>query len=568
MLLLTASLASAACADHVLEPVPGERAPAVPGVPARAFVSPVSDAVLSAPALGIPGSNAVLFGATAWTDLPADFGDAQWVELRTTGEVSWTINGAAGEAAKHWNCYGSNAFPYYGEGSSGGGGLASGGLRVAATVAGSKPAEDDYGAVMESEGGQVYRLARVWPGARLYGRRTGLGGVCNGVPWYFFQGQHRVEVRKVTPVQVKPDKESFNAGEVLTWTTELYRDLTRLTWTFERTDGTIEYPGCSTKSCAYAPRGPGIMKVSARWERASPTVYVEGYSPPVTNQPAKIKLTCTGDRGENSVTRGQTINCIASKDPVDAPGELKVSEWTFLDNDGHNIAGPAGSSVLSWSGIMVVGGTVRAVGTMDGNQAAGTATIQVSPRTDWRIEFPAAPAPARSEVLPYPPITPPGGKADGVFGRHTYSWAEPRLRGGTGPNRGWYFFRSPPEFREPRIHINPGLYPDDPFYRAQNGGTSSSGRRYCDRRFMESARSLVEEHEIQHHTIASQFWTGAGVNLVEAARYYHPEGTLSADSVSALMSSASSDTLRARQAAFDNVSKLAIPCELKPLSTR
>jgi hypothetical protein len=515
MLLLTGALATAACADHVLEPVPGERTPAVPG-PARAFVSPVSDAVLSAPALRIPGSNAVLFGATAWTDLPAEFGDAQWVELRTVGEVSWTINEAAGEAAKYWNCYGSNAFAYYGEGSTGGGGLGGGELRVAATVADGKPSVDDYGAVMLSEGDQVYRLARVWPGARLYGRRTGLGGVCNGVPWYFFEGEHRVEVRKVVPVQVKADRETFTAGEVLTWTTKLYRDLTRLSWTFERPDGTIEYPECSGESCAYAPRGPGRMKLSARWERASPTVYVEGYSPPVTNQPAKLKLTCTDERGGlNRVIRGENINCTASKDPVDAPGELRISGWSFEGNARSD--GDVTST--QWSGVMVEDGRVEVRGTIGEERAEpGRAVIRVESRSwvdslrDARIVYDVCAARTRT-CLQSPPVEYQDlGKTYLTESEYTL----PARNVNEGPNAGWWYFTGevgPVQLPRPVTLLHPDVFdPGSAFYKTRSCNPAR-------------VQTWITTHERTHVEIGRTQLAQTPLNpWLEQRRVYRPQG--------------------------------------------
>lgn len=73
-------------------------------------------------------------------------------------------------------------------------------------------------------------------------------------------------------------------------------------------------------------------------------------------------------------------------------------------------------------------------------------------------------------MLPYPPITELGGRVgDGVFGQHTYPRILPEspVRAGTGPNKNWYYLRAPLEFGAARIHINPGLYSDDPFFRAQ-----------------------------------------------------------------------------------------------------
>jgi hypothetical protein len=350
--LLVAALA-AACTDNGVEPTPAVT-PA-PAAPARAFVSPVADAPMSAASLYVPASNAVRWGEVPWTELPADFGDAGWVELRTTGQVSWTINTAT-YAVNSWYCHGSNAYPYYGEGSAGGAGNASSNLRMTALVSSAAPADDDYGALMVNRGaGQVYRLSAARPGARLYAKRSGLPGVCNGSPWYNFTGEHTVEVVKVVPVQVAPNKPEFLPGEVLTWTARLYEGVTEtnLRWTFERTDGEVEYPSCSSSTCHYAPRGPGRMKVAGKWELAAPTVHVHNYSAPVTIRQPKLQVKCAPAR----LPKGNATKCVAS---VDLPvSTFAVQSWSY-----SGTAAPAASA-----------GDVKEWTFKPGEVAAGTVTV-------------------------------------------------------------------------------------------------------------------------------------------------------------------------------------------------
>ena len=367
--LLATALVSA-CTDHVLEPTPAAGPPpAAPREPVRAFVSPVADAPMSAASLYVPANNAVRWGEVPWTELPANFGDAGWVELRTTGQVSWTINSATYRV--DGRCYGTDAWPYYGEGSIGGAGDASSNLRMRAVVSSAAPPDGDYyGALMVKRGGQAYRLSAAWSGARLYAKRSGLPGVCNGSPWYNFTGEHTVEVVKVTPVQVKPNKTEFLAGEVLTWTTLLYEGVTEtsLRWTFERTDGVVDYPSCASSTCQYAPRGPGRMKVAGKWEIAPPTEYVHGYSPQVTIRQPKLQVTCAPAR----LPQGNETKCVAS---VDLPvSTFTVQSWSYSGTAAP--AAPAGD-VKEWTfkPSEVASGTVTV--TAQVGDAPQTATAQV-----------------------------------------------------------------------------------------------------------------------------------------------------------------------------------------------
>ncbi|HEX8673214.1 MAG TPA: hypothetical protein VF710_15075 [Longimicrobium sp.] len=408
---------------------------------------------------------------------------------------------------------------------------------------------------------------------------------------YRLTGTQTLTVEEINPLSVRADRTETDPGEPVGFTARADEEMRNLEWAFVPGDTLPESEPAaslaraggasfSLSAAAAAPAADWDALASCRRKEACTTrvavsgrMWVRGHiedqivfakSEIVRVQPVRLKLDCT----PNPVTRGQSITCTASKDPASTPGELKITGWSFADMDGHTITRASGSTSLTWSGIMVVGGTMHVSGTVGQQQHAARADVQVSPRADWSVNFPATPVAGKSEALPYPPVTTPGVGSEGVFGRYTYDWSQSALRGGTGPNSGWYFFRGPPEFDNARIHVNPALYPDDPFYRAQNGGTSRSGHRYCDRRFMESAREFVEQHELRHHEIARQFWTGAGVAMAEGARYYHPEGALSADAILVHMTTGAVDALTSQQAAFDNTSKLEVTCEFKLLPAR
>jgi hypothetical protein len=416
-----------------------------------------------------------------WTELPADFGDAGWVELRTTGQVSWTINTAT-YAVNSWYCNGSNAWPYYGEGSVGGAGDASSNLRMTAVVSGAAPADDDYGALMVARGGgQVYRLSAAWPGARLYAKRSGLPGVCNGSPWYNFTGEHTVEVVKVTPVQVEPNKPEFLPGEVLTWTTMLYHGVTKLVWTFEGTNGEVGYPACSTSTCEYAPPGPGRMKVRGVWELAAPTVHVHDYSPLVTVQPPRLVLNCPA-----SVQRGSNMTCSA----MGQGGALSNVVWTFTpDGASQSIAGPTGTT-SSWGGKMVIGGVMRVTAQVGTIAKDTTDTVTVTARP-W-AQLPLQVSNIGHDNLPVVPQS--------LADLANTDILAPASMGvqviPDGPNAGWWYLPSALS-AVPVVHRWSNAWqPSDPWYQGFTGGAHPSGNgNWCGPLDMPGIDQSAREHE-------------------------------------------------------------------------
>jgi hypothetical protein len=343
--------------------------------------------------------------------------------------------------------------------------------------------------------------------------------VCNGSPWYNFTGEHTVEVVKVVPVQVAPNKPEFLPGEVLTWTTVLYHGVTAtdLKWTFERTSGEVDYPSCWASTCEYAPRGPGRMKVAGKWELAAPTVHVHGYSALVTVQPPKLVLSCPA-----SVQRGNVMACGA----VAQGGALQNPVWTFTDSAGtHTFTAPAGTG-NTWGGPMVVSGTLIASGFIGNVPVADTALITVTRRA-WSPFQQSVRTLWNDTLLAKSPKYPPLVTSSLANTDIEVPGALPVDSVATGPNTGWVYFSAQPGAVDVVVRMNPAWSPSDPWYQKQNGaGTSPAGAPYCAQSDMPLILDRTSVHEgriaapapgdtwvtsASHVSVLSSFFSGNSV---------------------------------------------------------
>ena len=416
----------------------------------------------------------------------------------------------------------------------------------------------------------------VRPGWKLQAMRDGMPGQPNCLacpdPYqrgrmagYSISGETRILAEKVTLIQVEARESVVAPGQPVTFDVVTYPGTAELVWRFLREDvNEWVYPDeCRrmTASCTFVPPSGGRMQVYGRWYLLREDYYATSNS--ITVREAALSLECT----PNPVTRGNEMNCTAKPEPVTA--QLTNVRWTFIDTAGNNIPGPNGDRV-TWGGIMVVGGTMHVSAEVNGVPlGAEPVEVRVERRADWRVSFPAMPEPEPSSALPYPPVTTPGGAVgEGVFGQYVYSYGFPAgpLGGGTGPNRNWYYLRAPLEINEPHILINPGLYPDDPFFRAQRGGLDQDGYRRCDAAFMRSAFASVVAHERGHHQIAAEFFGTAGSEMLEAATVYSPP-TQDAGEVTDILLAPTITALEGRQSGFDDKNKLMLTCKLQPSRT-
>ena len=561
--LLLAVLPLAACIDDVVAPVDRPATGAPPRAPALAFAPPTSG-LLASSALPIPPNNTYGLGATPWTPIDYTVEEAGWVELRTSGSVFWEVNPAAYNTACGWFCTGPDASPFFGSGEAGGAGSSHGQLRTELLASASRPSGNGGAAYATTADGQVYSLLRVEPGTRLWASRTGIRGVASCVGacgdkdpgptgWYLLESSMKVEVRKVVPIQVQPDTTAFVAGDTLTWTTVLYPGITNLIWRFEYAQGSEEVL-CS-ETCRYAPRGPGRMMVSAQWTQGWPAVPVHGYSAPVTDEPPTIALTCTDSLGvRNRIIRGQTLTCTASKDPATAPGELKIGGWSFEGK-------PRTDGVVTsteWRGVMVTGGTISVHGTIGASpEETASAPISVEARTNWAgvIVYPATLPdtvfdPAR---FPNPPVRDSSGYdvyLPGGLGLYEFDlkWRGHLAPVTSGPNKDWWYLRTPPQWMTPVVYLSPYLEAGNPFYEAQTGkrtGDNAPPRGYtgwCTKSDMDILKQEVLDHEgaisgprLSHHEFNVAYTSRRDPGpVVEGVVFYLADQTASLQKVAEL----------------------------------
>jgi hypothetical protein len=189
-----------------------------------------------------------------------------------------------------------------------------------------------------------------------------------------------------------------------------------------------------------------------------PTVLVSG-SEPVT----VLSLQCT----PSTVTRGQSVTCTAGG--VTAG---QVTGWSFSGVSGGQsfpVVGPAGT--LSWSGTMVLGGTVTV--TAAGKMKSGS--ITVNPRssgftatmpTPQQVPNGSMVGNQQLDTLVSPPTT-----DEGSMGEAAYGWGYHAGNStGSGPNAGIYYVSSFTDQSLLGWEVNPALQnPNDPFYQSQGG---------------------------------------------------------------------------------------------------
>ncbi|MBD0319762.1 MAG: hypothetical protein ICV87_05480, partial [Gemmatimonadetes bacterium] len=335
MLLLAAGLAS--CTDGLVGPVPESHAP--PAGQPRAFVAPVSDAVVASAAIPVPATNTYQNGAQPWT-LVHTFPQSGYYELRTVGKIRWRRNEEAaltGCSAPGCQSPADVNGPSGTEGSVGGAGIAGGELRTSITITtGEVPYSGDPGMLLETTSdSQVVVLVAAGSRRSVYVKTAGIQGVrscagdaCGGMlpgptGWYLLHSEARVEAHAVTPLQVEPNKSEFVPGEVLTWTTERHRLVQeRTSWYWIPEGGYRTYVPCSGKTCSYAPPGAGTMLVVSYYKESGWDVEVSASAAVKVRQP-KLQVTCAPAR----IPLGNETRCVAS---VDLPvSTFTVQSWSY-----------------------------------------------------------------------------------------------------------------------------------------------------------------------------------------------------------------------------------------------
>lgn len=89
-----------------------------------------------------------------------------------------------------------------------------------------------------------------------------------------------------------------------------------------------------------------------------------------------ITLTCTGP-----VTRAEVISCTAA--PTNPASTLTVSNWSFTSSaSSFRVDRTANVGSHTWSGMLVLDGSIAVSGAVDGQPATTSAAVSVAPR-DW-----------------------------------------------------------------------------------------------------------------------------------------------------------------------------------------
>lgn len=201
--------------------------------------------------------------------------------------------------------------------------------------------------------------------------------------------------------------------------------------------------------------------------------------------------------------RGNDISCTAVKSGTG--GTLAVTGWSFTNPTlGINIVRGGGSTALSWSGPIVVEGTIQVSGTIGGSPSTATVAVQVIPR-NWTMSLaktinvipPSDPAYSLPEI--------PSG-FNGQFGvtashlgiKQGQDFLNSFVTIADGPNTGLVYFASIPAEVTHSIQINTvAMSTGSAFYNMQEPTTRViGGRTFCSRDFLtRTLPPLVEAHE-------------------------------------------------------------------------
>lgn len=220
--------------------------------------------------------------------------------------------------------------------------------------------------------------------------------------------------------------------------------------------------------CRFRPPVPGRMQVSAFVELRTATVRSKPEGAPVPEEP-KLTLQCKGSSDSVTVERGTGIDCRAEVSPA---GGGPIA-WEFVA-DSSAYRNPANGGTphrgTSWSGKMVLSGTITARATVEGRALEAKVHVRVTPR-NWAAQaFPATAAeaaPDTGEFTTRPTRVQSLGHLHHIV---TYvinrgeTW-EPII---SGPNGLLGFFLKVPVTYHGRIHVNRlALRDSSDFWKAQ-----------------------------------------------------------------------------------------------------
>lgn len=270
-------------------------------------------------------------------------------------------------------------------------------------------------------------------------------------------------------------------------------------------------------TCTFTPDSAGRMYAFPHLESA-----VKGYGASygatqqvmfdATPGAPRILLRCEGLVGTtlsvNRVTRGQTLNCTAYKDPANAPGDMQITAWWFNSRprtDGDLTA-------ATWSGPMARSGEVRVRGRIGtGPERDRAVNITVVARPWSQVRLTEAPEVLRQvdpvSMQPYP--APGTTTTPSTFGRFRLNQPDfrvlPVIRITEGPNNGDAILGAALQLPRSTVFIHPALTPTPStvspgtsayqpwhaWYDDQNGKPSGT----CRPNQIATFKSNVERHE-------------------------------------------------------------------------
>ncbi len=128
--------------------------------------------------------------------------------------------------------------------------------------------------------------------------------------------------------------------------------------------------------------------VGAGWVCSGPGYWCPSQNYSAGSPGSVARLYCT-----TSIARGSSTTCT-----VTPSSGVTVSNWTFRDTNGVVVARSQGTGSLTWSGVMVIGGTVTVSASISGTTVPLSANIAVTSRNGFAFTA-ANPAQIMSNTL-------------------------------------------------------------------------------------------------------------------------------------------------------------------------
>jgi hypothetical protein len=190
-------------------------------------------------------------------------------------------------------------------------------------------------------------------------------------------------------------------------------------------------------------------------------------------------LTCP-----DTVMRGSEMDCNVAF----IGGSGSVTGWTFLDDASHSVSGP--TSGTRWGGVMVIGGTMTATGTVEGIAATDTERVEIRARQWPKIQVEAWDLGQGTLTLP-PTRYADLGETKWPLPKQLVQHADIS----TGPNTGWSYIPAPVSGWYIPVYISAAFHPGSDFYNLQHWGYTPNGAYYCTKAEVPALEAVARAHE-------------------------------------------------------------------------